>query len=247
MKGGVSYAFDCIGLKHTIEQCFRMLATGGCATLVGVMAPGVNIEVSGKDLLRLRRLQGSVMGSNRLPEDIPRLVEFYMQGRLPLDELISSRLPPSRINEGFEAMKGGGVGRSVVVFYDYDEIEYMTDCTFRHIPESPNTEFEMSGEPWYPVAKNDVFPEEFGTFLLYSPQTREMFMRYHADLLSAGFWQQAQANIRAGKFDDFFPYPEAVRFCNAFERGGRGAAQVVFQEVSAPRLGVDVRAAVEME
>jgi len=115
-RGGVNYSFECIGLKPTIEQCFRMLATGGCATLVGVMAPGVNIEVSGKDLLRLRRLQGSVMGSNRLPVDIPRLVEFYMQGRLPLDELISSRLPLSRINEGFEAMKGGGVGRSVVVF-----------------------------------------------------------------------------------------------------------------------------------
>ncbi len=97
------------------------------------------------------------------------------------------------------------------------------------------------------LARNDVFPEEFGTFLLYSPQTREVFIRYHADLLAPAFWQQAQTNIRAGIFDDFYPYPEAVRFCNAFERGGRGAAQVVFQEVNAPRLGVDVRAAVEME
>jgi isocitrate dehydrogenase kinase/phosphatase len=134
-----------------------------------------------------------------------------------------------------------------VVFYDYDEIEYMTDCTFRRIPEAPNPEFELSGETWYPVARNDVFPEEFGTFLLSSPQTREVFMRYHADLLAPAFWQQAQTNIRASIFDDFYPYPEAVRFCNAFERGGRGAAQVVSQEVNAPRLGVDVRAAVEME
>ena len=99
------------------------------------------------------------------------------------------------------------------------------------------------------LARNDVFPEEFGTFLLYSPQTREVFIRYHADLLAPAFWQQAQTNIRAGIFDDFYPYPypEAVRFCNAFERGGRGAAQVVSQEINAPRLGLDVSAAVEME
>ena len=56
-----------------------------------------------------------------------------------------------------------------VVFYDYDEIEYLTDCTFRAIPPPPNPEAEMSGEPWYPVGALDVFPEEFETFLLGNP------------------------------------------------------------------------------
>jgi isocitrate dehydrogenase kinase/phosphatase len=104
-----------------------------------------------------------------------------------------------------------------VVFYDYDEIEYMTDCNFRRIPPAPNEEAEMSGEPWYSVRKNDVFPEEFATFLLTSPKIRAAFMRHHADLLDASFWQQAQADIQAGKVRDFFPYPESLRFCKRYQ------------------------------
>ncbi len=101
-----------------------------------------------------------------------------------------------------------------VVFYDYDEIEYMTDCNFRNIPPAPDFETEMSGEVWYPVAKNDVFPEEFGTFLLASPTLRKTFHKYHRDLLAAKFWQVAQQKIRDGHVEDFFPYPEELRFCN---------------------------------
>ena len=99
-----------------------------------------------------------------------------------------------------------------VVFYDYDEIEYMTDCNFRNIPPAPDFETEMSGEVWYPVAKNDVFPEEFSTFLLASPVLRKVFHKYHRDLLAARFWQDAQQKIRDGHVEDFFPYPEEIRF-----------------------------------
>jgi len=106
-----------------------------------------------------------------------------------------------------------------VVFYDYDEIEYMTDCNFRRIPVAPDPEMEMSGEVWYSVGRNDIFPEEFATFLLTSPKIRQAFMRHHADLLDAGFWQQAQEQIRRGVVMDFFPYPESLRFCNVFELG----------------------------
>jgi isocitrate dehydrogenase kinase/phosphatase len=101
-----------------------------------------------------------------------------------------------------------------VVFYDYDEIEYMTDCKFRRIPPAPDFETEMSGEIWYSVARTDVFPEEFGTFLLVSDRIRKAFMRYHADLLDAKFWQDTQEEIRRGVVQDFFPYPESTRFCN---------------------------------
>ena len=106
-----------------------------------------------------------------------------------------------------------------VVFYDYDEIEYMTDCNFRRIPPAPNEEAEMAGEPWYSVGRNDIFPEEFASFLLTSPKIRAAFMRHHADLLDVGFWQQAQEDIRRGTIRDFFPYPEALRFCNRYDGG----------------------------
>jgi isocitrate dehydrogenase kinase/phosphatase len=101
-----------------------------------------------------------------------------------------------------------------VVFYDYDEIEYMTDCNFRKIPPAPDFETEMSGEVWYAVAKNDVFPEEFSTFLLASPVLRKTFHKYHSDLLLPKFWQDSQQKIREGHVEDFFPYPVELRFCN---------------------------------
>lgn len=99
-----------------------------------------------------------------------------------------------------------------VVFYDYDEIEFMTECQFRSVPPAPNPEAELSGEVWYPVAKNDVFPEEFAVFLLGPPRVREAFMRHHADLLTPAFWQEAQQRIREGYVEDFYPYPQSLRF-----------------------------------
>ena len=106
-----------------------------------------------------------------------------------------------------------------VVFYDYDEIEYMTDCTFRRIPPPPNFEAEMSGEVWYPVSRLDVFPEEFETFLLVSDRIRDAFMRHHPDLFDVEFWRKTQELVREGTIQDFFPYPESLRFCNVFGSG----------------------------
>ena len=124
-------------------------------------------------------------------------------------------LAQANIFPGDMLWKNFGVTRyGRVVFYDYDEIEYMTDCNFRKIPLAPDFETEMSGEVWYPVAKNDVFPEEFSTFLLASPVLRKTFHKYHRDLLSAKFWQDAQLKIREGHVEDFFPYPQEIRFIN---------------------------------
>ncbi len=99
-----------------------------------------------------------------------------------------------------------------VVFYDYDEIEYLTVCNFRDIPPPPPGWDEMSGDVWYPVGPLDVFPEEFATFLLTDPRTRECFMRHHADLLDARWWQANQATLRAGKPAEVLSYGDAVRF-----------------------------------
>jgi isocitrate dehydrogenase kinase/phosphatase len=119
----------------------------------------------------------------------------------------------ANIFPGDMLFKNFGVTRyGRVIFYDYDEIEYMTDCQFRQIPQAPTPEMEMSGEVWYPIARNDVFPEEFATFLLGDPDVRRIFMQYHRDLLHAEFWQQKQRSIRDGLIEDFYPYPEAMRF-----------------------------------
>jgi isocitrate dehydrogenase kinase/phosphatase len=99
-----------------------------------------------------------------------------------------------------------------VVFYDYDEIEYLTDLTIRSIPPAPNPEAELADEPWYRVGPRDVFPEEWGAFLLGSPKVREPFLRHHADLLTPEFWLEAQQRVAAGEVVDFFPYPESTRF-----------------------------------
>jgi isocitrate dehydrogenase kinase/phosphatase len=122
-------------------------------------------------------------------------------------------LAQANIFPGDMLWKNFGVTRyGRVVFYDYDEIEYMTDINFRKIPPAPDFETEMSGEVWYPVARGDVFPEEFATFLLGSPQVRKTFMKHHKDLLQPKFWQDAQQKIRDGHVEDFFPYPQELRF-----------------------------------
>jgi len=99
-----------------------------------------------------------------------------------------------------------------VVFYDYDEIEYLTDCVFRDVPQARTEEEEMAAEPWYPIGKHDVFPEQFGRFLLGNPKIRHYFMQHHADLLTRAWWQAHKDRILAGEVQDIFPYPQHIRF-----------------------------------
>ncbi|MDQ6681307.1 MAG: bifunctional isocitrate dehydrogenase kinase/phosphatase [Pseudomonadota bacterium] len=109
--------------------------------------------------------------------------------------------------------KNFGVTRhGKVVFYDYDEIEYLTDCSFRKVPAARNEEDEMSGEVWYKVGPKDVFPETFEPFLLGNPTVRRVFMQHHAELLDAGFWQGHKEQILAGYVHDVFPYEAQRRF-----------------------------------
>jgi S-(hydroxymethyl)glutathione dehydrogenase / alcohol dehydrogenase len=114
--GGVHYSFECIGLKATAEQSFSVLRSGGTATLIGMIPVGTKIELHGVDFLRERRIQGCMMGSNRFRTDMPRLIEFYLQGRLHLKEMVSARIKLEQINEGFATLKAGGIARNVIVF-----------------------------------------------------------------------------------------------------------------------------------
>jgi S-(hydroxymethyl)glutathione dehydrogenase/alcohol dehydrogenase len=115
--GGVDYSFEAIGLKETAEQCFEMLAAGATATIIGMIPEGTKIELdAGSFLRRERKIQGSSMGSNRFRIDMPRYIEFYRQGRLKLDELVTQRLSLNQVNKAFADMNAGNVARSVMTF-----------------------------------------------------------------------------------------------------------------------------------
>jgi isocitrate dehydrogenase kinase/phosphatase len=127
-----------------------------------------------------------------------------------IKELVAANIFP-----GDMLYKNFGVTRhGRVVFYDYDEIEYITDCNFRDIPQARNEEDEMSAEPWYSIGKHDVFPEQFGAFLLGNAKIRKYFMQHHQDLLTKSFWQTRKQRIIDGFIEDVFPYPQEIRFCN---------------------------------
>jgi S-(hydroxymethyl)glutathione dehydrogenase / alcohol dehydrogenase len=115
-KGGVQYAFEAIGLKQTAEDAFRMLRAGGTATIIGMIPVGVKIELMGSAFLQEKKIQGSMMGSNRFRVDMPRFIDFYLQGKLHLDQMISKRIKLEQINDAFADMKSGAVARSVIVF-----------------------------------------------------------------------------------------------------------------------------------
>jgi isocitrate dehydrogenase kinase/phosphatase len=139
------------------------------------------------------------------PQQIGQAVVEYGHA---IKDLVAANIFP-----GDMLWKNFGVTRhGKVVFYDYDEIEYLTECNFRKVPQARNEEDEMSGEIWYAVGKNDVFPETFGPFLLGNPQVREVFMKHHADLLDADYWQWNKQRILDGHVHDVFPYDPARRF-----------------------------------
>lgn len=116
-------------------------------------------------------------------------------------------LAAANIFPGDMLFKNFGVTRlGRVVFYDYDEIQSMTEMHFRKIPPAPNEEAEMAAEPWYPVGPNDVFPEEFRFFLLSDPRVRQAFLKHHAELLEARWWQSVRDRVATGRIEDIFPY-----------------------------------------
>ena len=114
--GGVDHAFEAIGLSATAKQAFDMLAKGGTATVIGMIPIGQHVEIDGFQLLMEKRLQGSNMGSNRFRIDMPLYVDWYLDGRLKLDELVSRVMPLEQINEGFAALQRGEVARQLVTF-----------------------------------------------------------------------------------------------------------------------------------
>ncbi len=109
--------------------------------------------------------------------------------------------------------KNFGVTRhGTVVFYDYDELTLLSEVNFRDVPASSNYDDDLYDQPWFPVAPNDVFPEEFRTFLRSPSVIAEVIDTRHRDICTAAFWNGMKDQHEAGELPDFFPYPDEVRF-----------------------------------
>jgi S-(hydroxymethyl)glutathione dehydrogenase / alcohol dehydrogenase len=115
-KGGVDHAIEAVGRPASGELAVKALKRGGTATILGMMPLTHQVGLSAIDLLSGKKLQGAIMGSNRFPVDIPRLVEFYLNGQLDLDTIIAERVPLSQINHAFEELRKGDSARTVIVF-----------------------------------------------------------------------------------------------------------------------------------
>lgn len=123
------------------------------------------------------------------------------------------QLASANIFPGDMLLKNFGVTRhGRVVFYDYDEICPLVDCNFRDLPQAQTEEQEMASQPWYYVAANDVFPEEFRLFFSGNRAAKEVFDQLHSELYEAGFWAGLQQQIRDGMVGDVFPYRRKYRF-----------------------------------
>ncbi len=134
-----------------------------------------------------------------------------------IDELATANIFPGDL-----LLKNFGVTRwGRVVFYDYDEINLLTEVQFRGLPRARDDDEEMAAEPWFQVGPHDVFPEQFPNFLFRAGPQRELFMRIHGALADPRHWQRKQAQIEAGFDEPFYPYPESRRLPVRFGAGRR--------------------------
>lgn len=124
------------------------------------------------------------------------------------------QLAAANIFPGDMLFKNFGVTRhGRVVFYDYDEISYMTEVNFRDIPPARYPEDELASEPWYSVAPGDVFPQEFRHWLCADPRVAPLFDEMLGELFRASFWRALQQRIRDGHVEDVYAYRRRQRFC----------------------------------
>jgi isocitrate dehydrogenase kinase/phosphatase len=187
----------------------------------------------------LEELQRSAADSVRIEEDYVVIQHVYVERRVrPLNLYLTETdqfaaraavidygqaikdLAATNIFPGDLLPKNFGVTRhGRVVFYDYDELCWVTDCDFRELPAPTNYEEEISAEPWFSVHENDIFPEEFPRFLDFRPDLMETLIDYHGDLFQAAAWRRVQTALRAGNILDIFPYGDDARLKHSFRIG----------------------------
>jgi isocitrate dehydrogenase kinase/phosphatase len=178
------------------------------------LAPSA-IEIDGDNLIvkhcyvERRQTPLNLYLADATPDRLEHAVREY--GDTIRDLAIANVFPGDMLWRNFGMTRYGRV-----LFYDYDEVEYLTNCVFREIPPPPTHEAELAEEVWYRVGPHDVFPEEFGTFLLGDERVRQAFVRHHADLLGPDFWRDCQRRVAEGEIVDFFPYRESLRFSRRY-------------------------------
>ncbi len=184
----------------------------------------------------LEALKSQTASSIEIDDGVLILKHVYIERRMtPLNEFLAKAdkqqkrhaiidygyairdLAGANIFPGDMMLKNFGLTRhNRVVFYDYDEICYMTECNFRRIPPAKSFEDEMSSQPCYSVGPNDVFPEQFTEFFFSDPDSKDIFQQIHGELTEPEFWRGHQEKIASGQQADVFPYPESIRFCNQY-------------------------------
>lgn len=123
------------------------------------------------------------------------------------------QLAKANIFPGDMMTKNFGVTRQKrVVFYDYDEIEFLTDMNFRWKPKPQTYEEIYASSPWYDIAPNDVFPEDFKRFMIGRKDVKEYFIDYHKNLFDPDYWISIQKSLKAGELLHALPYPNEIRF-----------------------------------
>ena len=188
-------------LKNTCASSIRIIETGAdSAQSSSLMFDHVYIERRMMPLNIALELAEKAADYERMEA----LVKSYGNA---IKELSAANIFPGDL-----LYKNFGVTRlDRVVFYDYDEIVYISDCNFKKIPEAKNVQQLMSAEPWYSVKENDVFPEEFARFLMGNKRVKTYLLKHHADLFTAEYWQEIQQKLAKGIFEDVFPYPLKYR------------------------------------
>ena len=127
-------------------------------------------------------------------------------GRAIKDMAITNIFPGDMLLKNFGVSRHGRV-----IFYDYDELCLLETCNFRKIPQSAYYEDDFAAEPWFPVADNDYFPEEFEHFMGLNGRLRAIFHDQHSDLFDYQYWQSVQERIASGEVIDIFPYSQKPR------------------------------------
>lgn len=180
----------------------------------------------------LDELKQSIAGSMQIEDDRVIIKHLYIERRmLPLNLYLEQASHEQKVKmmadygqalkdmiaanifPGDMLLKNFGVTRhGRVIFYDYDEVQYLLDVNFRTIPKTDNYDDLLSNEPWYSVGPGDVFPEQITTYVTAQNDIRQMLIQSHPELMDAQYWQQKQQRIRDGVVEDVFPYPQQQRF-----------------------------------
>lgn len=204
-----SYMFQNLTFpKNRFSEALLEELTTSCASKVKVTEDTVEIEHL---YIEKKMIPLNLFLENAGAEAAEEVIDGYGKA---IKDLAAVNIFP-----GDMLLKNFGVTRlRRVVFYDYDEIGFLTDYNFRRIPEARSYEDELASEPWYSVGEKDVFPEEFPRFLIGKRDIRELFYKLHGDLYDVAFWRQMQQRIQAGELFDVFPYDESLRFDNRIEK-----------------------------